>query len=53
MTAVHSIRLEEMRPGRWRAVCSCGQYRSSGYTYKGQAEEAGSSHVRAKAMWAA
>ena len=49
MTAVHEIRLDEFRAGRWRASCSCGAYRSSGYTYKGFAENAGESHVRSKA----
>lgn len=47
MTA-HLIKLEEMRPGRWRAVCSCEKYKSSGYSYPGNAQGAGESHVRSK-----
>ena len=48
MIATHSITLEEIRPGRWRAVCSCGQYKSSGYAYKGHAEAAGAQHIRSR-----
>jgi hypothetical protein len=44
----HAISLDEFRPGRWRSVCSCGQYKSSGYQYRGAAESAGAQHVRAK-----
>ena len=47
-TVTHRIELEEIRPGRFRAVCSCGEYKSSGYSYKGSAESAGAQHVRAK-----
>ena len=53
VNVTHEIEVEEIRPGRWRAVCSCGKYRSSGYQYPGAAETAGASHVRSKAMRAA
>lgn len=52
MTA-HKIHLEESSPGRWRAVCSCGKYRSSTSNYKGNAESAGEQHIRSKRTRAA
>jgi hypothetical protein len=45
---VHTIQLDQFRPGRWRSSCSCGKYKSSGYSYKGSAEGAWESHVRSK-----
>ena len=49
VTTTHEIRLVEVRPGRWRAECSCEQYKSSGYSYRPGAVSAGEQHVRAKA----
>jgi hypothetical protein len=46
----HKISLKEFRPGRWRATCECGKYRSSGYGYRGHAENAGDQHLRTKGV---
>ncbi|MFI5891967.1 hypothetical protein ACIA5D_17840 [Actinoplanes sp. NPDC051513] len=42
----HEIRLQEVRPSWWKAICSCGKYKSLGYGYPGYAERVGGSHVR-------
>jgi hypothetical protein len=52
-TTTHTIELSEMRPGRWQSSCSCGHYKSSGYTIPGQAKDAHASHVRSKTRGAA
>lgn len=54
MTAVaHEIAVvPERRIGGetwYRAVCSCGSYRSGLHGYRGRAWEAGTAHVKAKA----
>jgi hypothetical protein len=46
--AAHEIELEQLSPTRWRALCSCGQYKSAGWAYRGGAESAWESHVRSK-----
>lgn len=44
----HVIEIVPISPTRWRAVCSAGDYTSSGHAIKNNAEQAGASHVRAK-----
>ncbi len=49
----HVITLRPSRPlwtgdPTWRAVCSCGRYRSKRRVYPGHAEAAGLEHARAK-----
>ncbi len=45
----HEIRIENPRPGRFRAVCTCGQYRSKTYHFPGLAEVAGWDHTKTHA----
>lgn len=47
-TVTHAITTTEVRPAWWKASCSCGSYRSSGYRTQKQAEDIGRQHLRAK-----
>jgi hypothetical protein len=44
----HVVTVENHRSGRYRAVCTCGQYRSKSYYFPGLAEAAGWDHTKAK-----
>lgn len=45
---VHEVTVVYTRGGRYRAVCSCGNYRSKKtYFYPGLAEAAGWDHAKA------
>jgi hypothetical protein len=50
MTApiTHEIELTTNDLGRHVAVCSCGRYKSSSYTYSGAARDMGAQHIRSK-----
>jgi hypothetical protein len=50
---VHTLQLTQVRPGWWRATCSCGDYRSAGSVYKGNVESAWEAHARSKRGFAA
>lgn len=48
MTANHWILTVEVRPGKFRATCTCGKYRSRAYDFPGYAQRAGAAHCKAK-----